>query len=138
MTIVTTTRKRTPARTPALSHRLTGMSVWVEGKPISVNSAYGARTRGGRYLKSEARAWRDLVWIACKMQPHGFTPEQLPLAVHCTFYGVRGDADNYLKLTLDGLKVAINLDDRYFSPVTAAVVRSRKDGTGARIEVMAA
>lgn len=133
-----TRQRKQPARTPAQMLSITGMSVWVEGKPVSVNSAYGARARGGRYLKPEARAWRDLVWIAFRMQPHTFDADQLPLAVHCTFYGVRGDADNYLKLTLDGLKVAINLDDRYFSPVTSEVVRSRKEGIGARIEVRAA
>lgn len=124
-------------RIPRQVLTITGMSVWVDGKPISVNSAYGARARGGRYLTPEAKAWRDFVWLAFKMQPHTFTPEQLPLAVSCTFYGVRGDADNYLKLTLDGIKLALGIDDKHFSPITCAVVRSKKDGQGARIEVMA-
>lgn len=116
---------------------ITAMSVWVDGRPISVNSAYGPRARGGRYLKPEARAWRDLVWLAFKMQRQKLTIEQVPLAVSCTFYGVRGDADNYAKLTLDGIKLALGIDDRHFSPITCAVVRSRRDGIGARIEVSA-
>jgi Holliday junction resolvase RusA-like endonuclease len=122
---------------PEQAPMISGLSVWVDGRPVSVNAMYGALPRGGRYLRSDARAWRDLVWLAFRMQPHRFRPEQLPLRVHCVFHGVRGDADNYLKLTLDGLKCALDVDDRCFSPVTAEVVRSRSDGQGARIEVCA-
>ena len=133
---MTATRKTKPAQSLTIS----GLSVWVEGHPISVNSAYGTRRGGrGRYLTAAAQEWRQFVWIAFRIQSHIFAPEQLPLRVHCTFYGVRGDADNYLKLTLDGIKRAIGIDDRHFSPVTAEVVRKRNNGQqGARIEVWAA
>lgn len=116
---------------------ISGMNVWVEGKPVSVNSAYGNRRGGGRYLTDAAQTWKMFVWAAFKMQPHTFAPDQRPLAIHCVFYGVRGDADNYLKLTLDGIKTALGVDDQYFSPVTAEVVRGRTHGQGARIEVRA-
>ena len=136
---MSTTTRMTKQR-PAQALTISGLSVWVEGRPISVNMAYGNRRGGhGKYLKPEARAWSDFVWIAFRIQSHIFAPEQLPLRVHCTFYGVRGDADNYLKLTLDGIKRAIGIDDRHFSPVTAEVVRKRNAGQqGARIEVWAA
>lgn len=140
----TRTRTKRATRTsasskPAQALHIAGLSVWVEGRPISVNAMYGKRKGGGRYLTPEARAWRDLVWLAFRMQgSNPFTADQLPLQLHCTFYGVRADADNLLKLTVDGIKAALDIDDRHFTPITAAVVRSRKEGVGARIEVWAA
>lgn len=121
---------------------ISGLSLWVEGTPVSVNLAYGVRGRGGKYLKPEAQSWRDLVWAAFRSHPDAqrFTPDQLPLRVHCTFYGVRGDADNYSKLAVDGIKLALGIDDRFFSPITCEVARKRASGgkQGARIEVWAA
>ena len=115
-----------------------GLSLWVAGKPISVNSAYGTRSRGGRYLRPEAAAWRDSVWAAFVPHRGAFTAAHLPLRVRCTFYGVRADADNLLKMTLDGLKMALGVDDRHMTPITAHVERGRTLGQGARIEVWAA
>ncbi len=83
-------------------------------------------------------AWRDSVWLAFRLQAAPFTAEQLPLVVRCSFYGVRADGDNLLKLTIDGMRLALGIDDKHFSPITAEVVRGKAFGQGAWIEVWTA
>lgn len=130
--MTTATARATRAAVPVLS-------VFVAGKPVSVNRQYGQRRTGGRYLTPAAKAWIQSVWVETLMERHltGWaapTPRR-NLQVTCTFYGVRGDADNYLKATLDGLKIGLTVDDRYFSPVTAMKMAKGYAGQGCLIEV---
>lgn len=143
MVTITSTGKSSPTGMPQHAGAIAGLSVWVEGMPVSVNSAYGirrpGRTRTGRFIgprhvTAQAQSWRDLVWLAFRMQRHQCAPEQLPLRIHCIFYAVRGDSENYCKLTLNRLKLALGVDDRYSSPITAEVVR----GQGTRNEMWTA
>jgi hypothetical protein len=50
-----------------------------------------------------------------------------PLHVALVFIGVTGDVDNYTKHTLDGLKEAIHIDDKFFHPLT---IDKRSKGRG--------
>src|SRR6185437_5894902 len=101
-------------------------TVFVEGKPVSVNHAYRRGKHGKVYLADAANAWKMLVFAAIRQQWIGeiWQHAHLPLEIDLTFYAVRADADNLVKVTLDGVKEAIRIDDRHFSPVSSHVVRS--------------
>jgi|GEM_PF-3236771 len=111
------------------------ISLVVKGHPVSVNRAYGnVRTYGRKRLTEEAAIWRDFVRSAVMTwrEDHGYPvagPLELrtPLTVKCIFVGVRGDADNYLKLTLDGLKMGLAIDDREFAHVEAEMFRRSRN-----------
>lgn len=104
------------------------LEVYVEGQPVSVNHMYGSTRHQARFLTEPAKAWRDAaeaetayarlasgeVTSAALMGP---APYRTPLKVVCIFYGSRADADNLLKLTLDGLKFSLGIDDGHFAVV---------------------
>lgn len=130
------------------------LEVWCAGRPVSVNHAYGSGGRGRcsrrRYLHAEAREWRDAVrdeTIKARLSARenalraaGYT---LPLRVVCTFYGTRADADNLLKLTVDGLKAGLGIDDKHYAQIEAEKQprflrpATRQFFTGVRISVWA-
>jgi Holliday junction resolvase RusA-like endonuclease len=128
------------------------LTVRVNGAPCTNNrryarrrsSAYGAPPkRGDVYLTKAAREWQAAVaaeaWLQLTLLQ--LQHEHLPLApaelrVSCTFLGVLGDADNYLKATLDGLAEGLQINDRYFNPVQAARKRGPRGAQkGAVIEI---
>lgn len=122
------------------------VTIRVKGKPVSVNRMYLPRSRGGKYLAPAAKSWEEAVWATGTFDVYAYRqlhlnmppiPEFSTLRVVCTFYGVRGDADNYLKATLDGLKLAIHVDDRYFTSVEAHKSSDRTQPQGALIEIFA-
>lgn len=120
---------------PTFEEALT-LEMYVEGQPVSVNAMYGSRLAGSvngptKFLTAAAKAWRDAVAAETRTErlTAGENPSKpalytLPLKVACLFYGSRADADNLLKLTLDGLKEGLGIDDRHF-----AVVESGKAPT---------
>jgi Holliday junction resolvase RusA-like endonuclease len=118
-------------------------TITVAGHPVSVNTMYATASNGRRYLTKAARAWkrivRDEAWVAWLQRPrrneHLITET---FRVRCTFFGVRSDVDNLLKCTLDGLKKAIGVDDRYFVEVKAQRgKRPAKATQGAIIDIWA-
>ncbi len=135
-----------PSQLPSINKQV--FVTFVGGKPVSVNSAYAnrkpsARNRGTRRLTDAATTWRDIVIQSCRvaLAERRRTISQapiwwrLPLTVRVTLYGVRGDADNYLKLILDGLKVATGIDDKHFATVIASRSPYPLITPGAAIEV---
>jgi Holliday junction resolvase RusA-like endonuclease len=60
---------------------------------------------------------------------------RLPLRIVVTVRGGRADADNYLKLILDGLADGIHIDDKHFNPVTVSRVPKGLLPAGVLIEV---
>ena len=115
------------------------LAFFVSGRPVSVNRMYGQRRTGGRYRTEAATAWIDAVWAEALIERHDlhWTPApRQPLRIHCTFYGIRGDADNYLKATLDGLKIGLRIDDTWFNPVESLKLPgARRAPKGCLIEV---
>lgn len=115
------------------------LTIRVTGKPVSTNRMYASGRRGGRYLAPDAEAWRDLVFTETRKVVHPlrglYIP--LPMRVVCTFYRIRAnaDADNLLKLTLDGLKLALRIDDKHFNHVEAHISPDKTAAQGAVIEV---
>ena len=110
---------------PRFDEALT-LELYVEGTPVSTNAMYGVgrRGRGARYLSREASEWRASVFaetqVALVVAGHPTRDPvrfRLPLKVACLFYGSRADADSLLKLTLDGLKEGLGIDDRHFAVV---------------------
>lgn len=105
------------------------LSVWCAGHPVSVNHAYGSGGYGRsrwRYLQAEAREWRNAVRdetikarLSARENPLRAAAYRLPLRVVCTFYGTRADADNLLKLTVDGLKAGLGIDDKHYAQIEA-------------------
>lgn len=119
----------------------------VAGKPCSTNRMWQRARQGHVYLADAAAAWELAVVADVRRQMDTHALHKLwradgerHIAVCITFYGVRGDVDNYGKTTLDGLKKAIGIDDRYFAPVCLHLgERKRANGKlqppGARIEI---
>jgi len=150
MTSPTTARRpRRPRATPATPYLIKVepvppaplLRVFVAGNPVGSNHMYGNRktfdkAMHTRHLTESARLWREAVSY-CTM-PWRYAPEaQRPnLSVSCIFLGARADVDNLLKLTLDGLKDGLLVDDRYVLKVCAEK-RLLSAGTerGAWIEV---
>lgn len=105
------------------------LRIFIPGKPVSVNSMYVAgrgKNRSGRRRTDAAVAWENTVWsytlrhmTLCRL--HGGTALHLPLSVDVELYRLRknADPDNYLKAVCDGLKHALNVDDRFYSSVAA-------------------
>jgi Holliday junction resolvase RusA-like endonuclease len=117
------------------------LRVFVAGNPVGSNHMYGNRktfdkAMHTRHLTESARLWREA--IAVTVMPWRYAPEaQRPnLSVSCIFLGARADVDNLLKLTLDGLKDGLLVDDRFVLKVCAEK-RPLSAGTekGAWIEV---
>lgn len=114
------------------------VSVFVPGKPVSTNRLYGtARGSTRRFLTPAAVDWRTAVWAASVPLRTVCQAAAWPLRIRCTFYGVRGDADNYLKSTLDGVKLGILVDDRHYNPVEAHVRAADMRGQGCQIDIYA-
>lgn len=95
----------------------------VLGRPCSANRMH-LHVRGRVVLSQAAQDWESSVWTDAKAQldipavvAAWQASHQAPIAVDITFHGVRGDVDNYAKTTLDGLKLALGIDDAHFSPV---------------------
>jgi|GEM_PF-4997538 len=100
------------------------LRVFVAGNPVGSNHMYGNRktfdkAMHTRHLTESARLWREA--IAVTVMPWRYPREaQRPnLSVSCIFLGARADVDNLLKLTLDGLKDGLLVDDRYVLKVCA-------------------
>src|SRR5258708_31578437 len=110
---LTQPRSLHPANIPVLTF-------FVKGRPVTTNHLHKPGRGTQRYNAPETREWIKCVWVETLMELHntGWHPTpRAPLRVHCTFYGIRGDADNYLKATLDGLKIGLKADDKWFTPV---------------------
>jgi Holliday junction resolvase RusA-like endonuclease len=130
-------------------HRF-GAIAGVRGAPCSANRMWKRAKQGHLYLSDAASAWEMAVATDVRTQMDTrrlkrwwVEAGQPQLRVSVTFYGVRGDIDNYLKTTLDGLKHAIGIDDKYYSPIEAHLgEKLRADGSrqpqGARIEITGA
>lgn len=131
----------------------------VKGEPVSANSAYANAKPGKpiprigrdgrvryvqpvpRYLTRAAQGWRDqvaqetrLAMVLARQHPNRM---RRPFHVVCTFYGSRADADNLLKMAIDGVKIGLQIDDRYFAHIEARS-GGREGGEiakGVRIEV---
>lgn len=95
----------------------------VEGRPVSANRMWRLGKQRKPYLTDEAAAW-EMSIIADTVTQADSLKAQVKrvrnLRIHCEFYGVKGDADNYLKATLDGLKAALGIDDREFATVSSS------------------
>lgn len=119
---------------PTFDEALT-LEMYVKGTPVSTNHMYGSTRHQARFLTQPAMAWREAVsseTVSARLDAGESSasvttkpaPYHLPLKIGCVFYGSRADADNLLKLTIDGLKEGLGIDDRHF-----AVVESGKAPT---------
>lgn len=121
-------------------------SVTIPGQPVTFDMAYKtgklALKRGGRpvlnedmtqryvhrpILTDEARGWRDTVEMLSRLaKPSRWTPTgQLRVEIDLRLaHDI--DADNTLKLVLDGLARGINYNDRYFLPCVRSKTTGRK------------
>jgi hypothetical protein len=105
------------------------LRIFVPGKPVSTNSMYASgrgRNKHGRRRTDEAVAWQQAVWVytrSCMTQKRlrGGTTLRKPLRIDLEFYRLRAnaDVDNYIKCSIDGLKEALGVDDRFYDSVSA-------------------
>ncbi len=113
------------------------LTIEVAGVPITDNHMYG-RQGARTWLLPDAVAWRDAVTYAARHASRGLDlgAWPLPLAVAVTVRAPRGDAANFLKLTLDGLKVGLGVDDAHYNPVAVQLVTTRaRSRMGASITI---
>lgn len=112
------------------------LRTFVAGHPVSTNQMYGSRGGAAKHLTPAAWAWRESVALSTMRWRYAAGAKRPNLAVSCVFSGVQADVDNLLKLTLDGLKDGLMVDDRYITRVCAErLPYSRNDEKGAWIEV---
>lgn len=116
------------------------LNVFVHGAAVSVNRAYRRGRNGQVYLTDAAANWKMTVFamVASQCDKAALRALPQPLEVDLTFYGVRADADNLVKITIDGVKEAIGIDDRHFSPISSHVVSGSSHPKGVRIEIFGA
>lgn len=100
----------------------------VPGQPLSWNEAYriGVRyrpgSRGGQYrtiIKTdEAVAYTDAVTMIAKTAKPSHWPnyDRLIVVELRLYLGRSVDADNTMKMIMDGLKAALGVDDKWFLP----------------------
>jgi len=100
-------------------------SVFVPGKPVSVNSMYtpgrGRNHYAGRRRTDAAMAWKQAVWAYC-YRYRGSRRRHLyePLRIEIEFVRLRhnADPDNFAKIVLDGVADALGINDKAFSEIT--------------------
>lgn len=94
--------------------------------PPSANNAYGNRKKGGRYLKEDARRWKLNAATVIKLNVASVRAIKGPYEVDLFLpMGMRGDADNRLKLALDALVMSGRVpDDSKVTKVTASKCES--------------
>ncbi len=96
----------------------------IEGKAPTTNHMYAvrqatAKNKKQRYLKPEVVAWQSMVQLTARKYRRVIRDYAV---IGITFHFYRSympDVDNLLKATMDALKQALDLDDRYFDPVTS-------------------
>ena len=123
MTTPTTARRpQRPRATPAYIVPVAPLPpapllrVFIPGNAPSANHMYAARGRGAaRYLTTEAVAWREAVALSVMRWRFSERAPRPDLAVSFTWVGMRSDIDNPVKLTLDGVKLGLAVDDAYVS-----------------------
>lgn len=110
----------------------TTLKVFVAGKPVSVNSAYGQRGNR-RFLTAPARNWKDKVtWEVYVTGARGrFARPRIAYR----FQGVKADADNLVKMTQDAVAAALDLNDKSFQVASVSV---EPGDPGCWIEIMEA
>jgi Holliday junction resolvase RusA-like endonuclease len=117
----------------------------VSGAPVTDNRRLGRRGKRS-FLTKAAREWEEVVAQEAQLQlallhnQRARLPIGKDLRVNCVFVGVRGDAANYLKCTLDGLANGLQINDRLFRPVQVdrQTVKAAGATRGAMIEVFEA
>lgn len=82
----------------------------------SKNAIYSLNGRGHVAIRSEARAWRDVLIFKIREATKAQTIRQnkLWIDIFVQKNNNRGDAVNMVDLVCDAVKVAIDLDDRWF------------------------
>lgn len=115
----------------------------VEARPVSVNASLRVG-RGHAYKSQEAEDYQLAVYATALewRLTHGYYARETLAGrlqgarVRLTFWGVRGDADNYAKLTVDGLAQGLGVNDRCFAEVTCRRVTTRPGlHSGVKVEV---
>jgi hypothetical protein len=97
-----------------------GLRIIVPGRPETWNHAYKrSRHTGKPVLTEDARLWKEAVYLTSlnAFNRSRWRPTGRRIAVHIWLYlSTDMDADNSLKLTLDGLARGIGVNDKLFLP----------------------
>lgn len=96
-----------------------GIRIDVLGRPPSWNHAYRRGREGRVVLTDDARRWKEDIRLLTldTVNRTGWRHSGGPIAVYVWLYlDQEMDADNGLKLTLDGLALGLRVNDRLFLP----------------------
>jgi Holliday junction resolvase RusA-like endonuclease len=110
----------------------------IPGVPASVNHLYYHRKDGRRYITNKGKLYKNAVALIMKVAARdaGITEIiTVPVAVHFQFYYPtwRGDIDNGIKATLDGMTGVIYKDDGLVRSLTASRM---KDSGKPRVSII--
>lgn len=125
------TKKYARTIDPAWERRPVSLVVPMDypGKVVSVNHCYRPNGRGGRVLEPEAKRWRADVTqgllLSCLALGIRIAAFEEPITVRIDAHYIdeyRGtDPDNLRKLTNDGVKDCLGVDDRRYQPEKGTV-----------------
>ena len=104
---------------------------FVPGRPISLNQRLGLGRRV--FVTRAASQWMQDVYYAA-LAAKEWDEIILYPQISYRFQGTKADVDNLLKCVNDGLKRALGRDDRYFSIVSATVLRCGEPGVWITIQ----
>ena len=96
------------------------LDITIPGRPPSWNRAYRARGGGIIYMTRDAKAWKEHVeahvsWVAKAARWKAVDKKRTVIDIWAQLKRPM-DADNMLKLTIDSVATAIQVNDRAFLP----------------------
>lgn len=84
---------------------------------VSVNRCYANRRNGGKYLKPEAKQWKNILTMEVRKwidNEQLVTPNKIVIQLEAWFpngKGRKSDGDNFIKLSQDAIAEAFEVDD---------------------------
>ena len=123
---------------------MTALIIAIPGVPPSVNRAYRNTAGGGKRRTTEVVAWQTKVGQVVSnaaIWAEWHLPEHTPFTVAVALTAPRPyafDADNCLKLCLDAVVLALDLDDRYIVALTVTKARAPEAATRVTVAAVAA
>lgn len=102
--------------------------VTMPGQPPSWNSSYQFRRQGGLSKKSGVELYQSqLTMLTRAAKPSGFKPETDIIVAYRFYMKRQVDVDNCMKMANDAIAIALDVNDKWFLPITLSREIGRKN-----------